>query len=66
MAIKQGRLDVDKIDTNLSGTALWVIAAIVAVIGIIVLISGSAVWGIVLLIAAALIGPGGYTLFRRR
>ena len=57
---------VDKIDTNLSGTALWVIAAIVAVIGIIVLISGSAVWGIVLLIAAALIGPGGYTLFRRR
>ena len=57
---------VDKIDTNLSGTALWVIAAIVAVIGIVVLISGSPVWGIVLLIAAALIGPGGYTLFRRR
>ena len=57
---------VDKIDTNLSATALWVIAVIVAVIGIIVLISGSTLWGILLLIAAALIGPGGYTLFRRR
>lgn len=57
---------VDKIDTNMSGYALWVIAAVVAVIGLIVLISGSTLWGIVLLIAAALIGPGGYTIFRRR
>jgi hypothetical protein len=38
----------------------------VAIIGIIVLISGSIIWGIVLLIVAALIGPGGYSIFRGR
>ena len=45
---------------------LRIIAVIVAVIGIIVLISGSIIWGIVLLIVAALIGPGGYSIFRGR
>jgi hypothetical protein len=49
-----------------SPNLLWIIAVIVAIIGIIVLISGSIVWGIVLLIAAALIGPGGYSIFRGR
>ena len=50
----------------MSPNLLWIIAVIVAVIGIIVLISGSIIWGIVLLVAAALIGPGGYSLFRGR
>ena len=50
----------------MSSTVLWVIAAIIAVIGIIVLISGSVIWGIILLIVAALVGPGGYSIFRRR
>ncbi len=45
---------------------LWIIAVIVAIIGIIVLVSGSILWGIVLLIAACLIGPGGYSVFRTR
>jgi hypothetical protein len=57
---------VDKIDTNMSGVTLWVIAVVVAVVGLIVLISGSVLWGILLLVAAALIGPGGYSIFRRR
>ena len=50
----------------MSATVLWIIAAIIAVIGIIVLISGSILWGIVLLVVACLIGPGGYSIFRRR
>ncbi|HLM17820.1 MAG TPA: GPGG-motif small membrane protein [Acidimicrobiia bacterium] len=50
----------------MSATLLWVIAAIIAVVGIIVLISGSILWGIILLIVACLVGPGGYSIFRRR
>jgi hypothetical protein len=50
----------------MSATVLWIIAAVIAVIGVIVLISGSVVWGIILLVVAALVGPGGYSVFRRR
>ena len=50
----------------MSGTVLWIIAAVIAVVGIVLLFSGSIVWGIVLLIVAALVGPGGYSLFQRR
>ena len=49
-----------------SSTVLWIIAAVIAVVGVIVLISGSVIWGIILLIVAALVGPGGYSIFRRR
>ncbi len=45
---------------------LFLIAAVIlAVFGIVSLISGSILWGILLLVAAALIGPGGYTITRR-
>ncbi len=57
---------VDKVSTNMNAMTLWVIAAIIAVIGIIVLISGSVLWGIILLVAAAVVGPGGYSIFQRR
>jgi hypothetical protein len=50
----------------MSASLLWIIAVVVAIIGVIVLISGSILWGIVLLIVAALIGPGGYSIFRGR
>ena len=46
-------------------TLLWVIAVIIAIIGIIYLFSN--VWvGIILLIIAAAVGPGGWTVFNRR
>jgi drug/metabolite transporter (DMT)-like permease len=45
---------------------LWIIAVVIAVIGVIVLISGSVLWGIILLVLAALVGPGGYSIFNRR
>jgi hypothetical protein len=50
----------------MSSTMLFIIAAVIAVVGLILLISGSWVWGIILLIAAALVGPGGYSIFRHR
>ena len=33
--------------------------------GIIALLSGNILWGILLLIVAALVGPGGYSIFNR-
>ena len=50
----------------MNANLLWIIAVVVAVIGVIVLISGSVLWGIILLVLAALIGPGGYSIFNRR
>ena len=49
----------------MKGTLLWVIAVILAVVGIVQLIQGQIVFGIVLIIAACLVGPGGYSLFSR-
>jgi drug/metabolite transporter (DMT)-like permease len=45
---------------------LWIVAVILAVIGVIVLIWGSVLAGIVLLVLAVLVGPGGYSVFNRR
>ena len=45
---------------------LWIGAVILAVLGIIALLGGNILWGILLLIAAALVGPGGYSIFNRR
>ena len=50
----------------MSTMVLWIIAAVIAVAGIVVLFNGSIIWGIVLLIVAALVGPGGYSIFQRR
>ena len=50
----------------MQANVLWIIAVVIAVVGVIVLISGSVVWGIILLVIAALVGPGGYSIFNRR
>jgi hypothetical protein len=42
---------------------LWIIAVIVAIYGILMLIRGRLAVGIGSLIAAALIGPGGVSVF---
>lgn len=44
----------------------WLIAAILAIIGVVQLIQGQILLAIVLFIAACLVGPGGYSIFRRR
>lgn len=50
----------------MNATVLWIIAVIIAVIGVIQLLQGQIIFGIVLLVAAALVGPGGYSIFRTR
>lgn len=43
---------------------LWIAAVILAIVGIVQLLQGQLILGIVLLIVAALVGPGGYSIFR--
>ena len=45
---------------------LWILAVILVVVGIVQILQGQLLLGIVLLIAAALVGPGGYSIFSRR
>ena len=49
----------------MKGSLLWIIAAILVVVGIVQLIQGQIIFGIVLFIAGCLVGPGGYSLFSR-
>lgn len=46
-----------------AGTILWVLAVVIAIAGIVALVRGQVVAGIVLLVLAALVGPGGYSIF---
>jgi hypothetical protein len=50
----------------MSATLLWIIAVILAVVGVVQLIQGQIILGIVLIIAACLVGPGGYSVFHSR
>lgn len=43
-----------------------ILAVILAVIGVVQLIQGQIMLAIILFIAAALVGPGGYSIFRNR
>jgi hypothetical protein len=50
----------------MNATVLWVIAAILVIVGIWQLITGSVILGIVLIVLGCLVGPGGYSIFNRR
>ena len=50
----------------MSATLLWILAAILVIVGIVQLIQGQIILGIVLIVAGCLVGPGGYSLFRSR
>lgn len=45
---------------------LWVIAAILVIVGIVQLIQGQIIFGIILIVAGCAVGPGGYSIFKRR
>ncbi len=45
---------------------LWIVAVILAIAGVIKLLSGDILFGIVLLVVACLVGPGGFSIFRGR
>jgi len=50
----------------MSATLLWIIAAILVVVGIVQIFQGQVIFGIVLIVIGCLVGPGGYSLFNRR
>jgi uncharacterized protein YqgC (DUF456 family) len=45
---------------------LWLVAVALVIVGIVQLVQGQILLGIVLIIAGCLVGPGGYSIFRRR
>lgn len=50
----------------MNASLLWIIAVIIAIVGIVQLLQGQIIFGVVLLVAAAFVGPGGYSVFRSR
>ncbi len=50
----------------MNATILWVIAAILVVVGIVQLFQGQIIFGVVLIVIGCLVGPGGYSIFSRR
>jgi hypothetical protein len=44
-------------------TILWVIAAVLVIAGIFAIIRSQVVWGIVLILAGLVVGPGGVSWF---
>lgn len=50
----------------MSGLVLWIIAAILVIVGIVQLFQGQIILGVVLIIVGCLVGPGGYSIFRSR
>lgn len=45
---------------------LWLIAAILVIVGIVQIFQGQIILGIVLIVLGCLVGPGGYSIFNRR
>jgi hypothetical protein len=50
----------------MTATLLWILAAILVIVGIVQLLQGQIILGIVLIVLGCLVGPGGYSLFRSR
>jgi hypothetical protein len=45
---------------------LWIAAVILVIAGIISLLSGSVLWGILLIVVGLAVGPGGWSIFKGR
>jgi len=50
----------------MNSTLLWIIAAVLVVVGIVQLVQGQIIFGALLIIAGLLVGPGGVSIFRPR
>ena len=48
------------------GFVLWIIAAILVIVGIVQIFQGQFLFGIALIVIGCLVGPGGYSIFSRR
>jgi hypothetical protein len=50
----------------MNATVLWILAAVLAIVGVVQLVQGQILLGVVLVVAAFLVGPGGYSIFNNR
>jgi len=50
----------------MNASVLWILAVVIAIFGVYLLLTGSILFGILLLVVAAAVGPGGWSLFNRR
>jgi hypothetical protein len=50
----------------MKSSLLWIVAAILVIVGIVQIFQGQIILGIVLIGGGCLVGPGGYSLFRER
>jgi hypothetical protein len=48
------------------GPIIWLLAVVLAIVGVLRILGGDLVVGVVLLVLAAMVGPGGYSIFRGR
>jgi hypothetical protein len=48
------------------GFILWIVAVILAIVGVVQLFQGQVLFGIILLVVAAGVGPGGWSFFRKK
>jgi uncharacterized membrane protein len=53
-------------ESEMSSTVLWIIAAILVVVGIVQLLQGQILLGIAMIAGGCVVGPGGYSIFRNR
>ena len=45
---------------------LWILAVVIAIVGVVQLLQGQILFALLLFVAAALVGPGGYSIFQSR
>ena len=43
---------------------IWLLAVVIGIAGIVSLIRGQILWGVILIILAFIVGPGGYSIFK--
>ena len=44
-------------------TLLWIIAVIIGIAGVVALLRRQILWGVILIVVALLVGPGGVSIF---
>jgi len=50
----------------MKSSLLWIVAAILVIVGIVQIFQGQILLGIALIIGGCVVGPGGYSIFRER
>ncbi len=50
----------------MNSSVLWLIAVVLVVVGVVQLLQGQVIFGVVLIILGALVGPGGRSIFKKR